>query len=117
MEMLAKIRGNLLRAQTFLTAVRRFFNSRAPFLPKMPIVGSMEQMEVGMSAFSEGLLSVFRCPFSVPNDILSMDWDGNRYVVKPSGNLVEPPDIRTSWEKVGNYLRAAMTEYEHHIQQ
>ena len=70
-----------------------------------------------MSAFLDGFFSVFRSPFSAPDEILSMDWDEDWYVVKPSGNLVEPPDICTAWTKVGNYLRTAMTEYEHHIQQ
>ena len=87
------------------------------FLANVPIFGSMAVMEIDMSAFLDGFFSVFRCPFSVPNDILSMDWDGDRYIIKPSGDLVEPSDIRTAWKKVGNYLRTAMTEYEYHIQQ
>ena len=70
-----------------------------------------------MSAFLDGFFSVFRCPFAVPGDIVLMNWDGDWHIVKPSGDVVEPPDIRTSWEKVGKYLRTAMTEYEHRIQQ
>jgi hypothetical protein len=70
-----------------------------------------------MSAFMDGFFSVFRCPFSVPGEILSMDWDVDYYVMQPPDGLVEPPNIRTSWEKVGNYLRNAISEYEHSIQQ
>jgi hypothetical protein len=77
----------------------------------------MEPVEVSMYSFFDGFFSIFRCPFSVPSDILSMDWDGDWHIVKPSGDIVDPPNIRTAWEKVGNYLRTAMTEYEHHIQQ
>ena len=77
----------------------------------------MGHVEVGMSAFFDGFFSVFRSPFSVPDEILSMNGDGDWHIVEPSGTLVDPPDIRTAWEKVGNYLRTAMTEYEHHIQQ
>ena len=70
-----------------------------------------------MPTFLDGFFSVFRCPFSFPGEVLSMDWDGDWYTVQPSGDLVEPPSARTAWEKVGNALRNAMTEYEHHIQQ
>ena len=72
----------------------------------------MMEMEVDMFAFLDGFFSVFRCPFAVPGDVLSMDWEGDGYLVKPSGPLVEPPNIHTAWKKVGNYLRTAMTEYE-----
>jgi hypothetical protein len=77
----------------------------------------MGEMEVDMSAFLDGFFSVFRCPFSVPGEIVSMDWDGDWHIIKPSGEPVPPPDIGTAWKKVGNYLRTAMTEYEHNIQQ
>jgi hypothetical protein len=70
-----------------------------------------------MPTFLDGFFSVFRCPFSFPGDIPPMDWDVDGYVIKPCGVLVEPPSVRTAWEKVGNALRNAMTEYEHHIQQ
>jgi len=70
-----------------------------------------------MTAFLDGFFSVFRAPFSVPDEILSMDWDEGWCVVQPAGDLVEPPTIHTSWKKVGDYLRNAMTQYEYHIQQ
>jgi len=70
-----------------------------------------------MHTFLDGFFSVFRVPFSSPGEILLMDWDEGWYVVQPAGDPVEPPSIRNSWKKVGNYLRTAMTEYEHHIQQ
>ena len=70
-----------------------------------------------MTAFLDGFFSVFRSPFSVHGEILLMDWDEGGYVVQPAGEPVEPPSIRTSWKKVGDYLRNAMTEYEHHVQQ
>ena len=70
-----------------------------------------------MSAFVDGFFSVFRAPFCVPGEILSMDWDGDWQVIKPAGEIKPPPNLRTTWEKVGNYLRNAMTEYEHNIQQ
>ena len=78
-----------------------------------------------MSAFLDGFFSVFRVPFCVPGEIPQMDWDGDSsidlskdwQIIKPAGDPVEPPSIAGSWKKVGNYLRNAMTEYEHNIQQ
>ena len=70
-----------------------------------------------MTAFLDGFFLVFRCPFSVPGEVLSMDWDGDWQAIQPAGDFVEPPSVRASWKKVGDYLRTAMTEYEHHIQQ
>ena len=70
-----------------------------------------------MPTFFDGFFSVFRCPFSLPGEVLPLDWDGDGYVIEPCGTLVDPPNIRTAWEKVGSYLRNAMTEYEQHIQQ
>ena len=76
-----------------------------------------------MSAFLDGFFSVFRVPFCAPSEIPQMDWgvdlsSKDWQVIKPAGDIIiEPPSVAASWKKVGNYLRNAMTEYEHNIQQ
>jgi hypothetical protein len=66
-----------------------------------------------MTAFFDGFFSVFRVPFSVPDEPLSMDWDGDGFCVRPAGKVLMPSDIPLYWKKVGNYLRTSMTDYEH----
>jgi len=75
-----------------------------------------------MSAFLDGFFSVFRAPFCVPGEMPQMDWgvdlsNKDWQIIKPAGEIKPPPNLRTTWKKVGNYLRHAMTEYEHNIQQ
>ena len=70
-----------------------------------------------MSAFLDGFFSVFRAPFCPPGEIPTMDWgvdlsNENWRVIKPAGEIKPPPNLRTTWEKVGKYLQYAMTEYE-----
>jgi len=52
-----------------------------------------------MNAFLDGFFSVFRSPFSVPGEVLSLDWDEGGCAVQPAGDPVEPPGIRASWKK------------------
>jgi hypothetical protein len=86
-------------------------------LPKVPIKDIMVQKEIDMSAFLDGFFSIFRCPFFVPGVIMPLDWDEDLLVVKPSGDIEKPPDTRSVWAKVDDYLRTAMSEYERNIQQ
>ncbi|MDR3234747.1 MAG: hypothetical protein LBT46_13990 [Planctomycetaceae bacterium] len=70
-----------------------------------------------MTAFFDGFFSVFQCPVFMTDSIVPMDWDGDGYVVKPAGDLIDPPDIGSAWKKVGQYLQTSMSEYEHRPEQ
>lgn len=70
-----------------------------------------------MNAFLNGFFSVFLPPIIPPGDIPSLDLDGDGFIVKPAGELLAPPTLASTWQKVGKHLKTAMSDYEHHAKQ